>query len=204
MLRPSSTLVVGASLAVDAGVLAIPVDIDKRAGMTETAAARRACRELLGDRVVHDGSPDLEAQVVAARVTVAAGGLRLVPGQRSDLLRAAVWALQLGVDEPAVVPAVHWASMAMRRWHARPRFVGLEEIVTAAEDRRSPTRPGGRIRSTRSVGPVPRSPGRGSQLERGHVSACGSGGAPARYGNRVASVGRARGTVTRPGYRRGR
>jgi hypothetical protein len=25
----------------------------------------------------------------------------------------------------------------------------------------------------------------------------------ARYGNRVASVGRARGTVTRPGYRRG-
>lgn len=26
----------------------------------------------------------------------------------------------------------------------------------------------------------------------------------ARYGNRVASVGRARGTVTRPGYRRGR
>lgn len=26
----------------------------------------------------------------------------------------------------------------------------------------------------------------------------------ARYGNRIASVGRARGTVTRPGYRRGR
>lgn len=109
-LRPSSTLVVGASLAKDAEVLAIPVDIVKRAGMNETPAGLSSLREFLGDRVLHDGSVDLEAQMLAARVTVGVGGLRLVSGQRSDLVRAAVWALQLALTEPAVAPAIHWAS----------------------------------------------------------------------------------------------
>ena len=77
-------------------------------GMAETAASLSTLRELLGDRVVQDGSPDLEAQMLAARVTVGTGGLHLVAGQRSDLLRAAVWALRIAANEPTAAPAIDW------------------------------------------------------------------------------------------------
>jgi hypothetical protein len=104
---PGSTLVVGASLAADAEVWTIPVVAVRKAGMAETAAALSTLRELLGDQVVQDGSSDLEAQMRAARVTVG-NGLHLVAGQRSDLVRAAVWALRVAASEQMAAPAIHW------------------------------------------------------------------------------------------------
>ena len=106
--RPGSTLVVGASLASDAELLTIPVLAVRKAGVAETAASLSTLRELLGDRVVQDRSADLGQQVLGARVTVGSGGLHLVPGQRSDLVRAAVWALRVAATDPVPTPAIHW------------------------------------------------------------------------------------------------
>ena len=110
-LRPGSTLVVGASLAADAEVAAIPALEVKKAGFAETAAALSTLRELLATgRACQDGSPDLERQALAARVTIGSSGLSLVPGERSDLLRAAVWALRTAVTQPPAAPRIDWAT----------------------------------------------------------------------------------------------
>jgi hypothetical protein len=107
--RPGSTLVVGASLFADAEVDTIDVVARKRAGQAETGAALSTLRELLATgRVVQDGSAELDAQVAAARVRDGSSGLALVvAGPRSDLLRAAVWALRVAVTQPAPQPAIH-------------------------------------------------------------------------------------------------
>ena len=55
-------------------------------------------------QAVQDGSPDLERQALAVRVTPA---LNLVWGERSDLVRAAAWALQRAVRDPVPQPAIH-------------------------------------------------------------------------------------------------
>jgi hypothetical protein len=65
-----------------------------------------AMRELVtAGRVVHD-STDLDEQVGNARVTEAIGGLNVVPGIRSDLLRAASWALA-AASRPRKTPSIH-------------------------------------------------------------------------------------------------
>lgn len=106
--RPGSTLVVGASLFADAEVALIDTYRTVRAGYAETAAALTNLRELLATgRVTQDQSPDLTTQALAARVTEGVSGLSLVPGIRSDLLRASAWGLRIAVTQPAPEPAIH-------------------------------------------------------------------------------------------------
>ena len=86
----------------------IPATVTRRAGQAETGASLSTLRELLETgRVVQDGSPDLEQQAVSARVIEGVSGLSLVPGGRTDLLRAAVWALRVAYTDPAPTPAIH-------------------------------------------------------------------------------------------------
>lgn len=92
--RPGSRLYVGATLLeqVPRGIGLARVE---RAGVTETRLGLPLLRQLLAaGRLLHDDTPDLDAQLAAARVVPApSGGLTLVPGPRSDLARAAIWAL---------------------------------------------------------------------------------------------------------------
>jgi hypothetical protein len=78
-----------------------------RAGATETRLGLSLFRELVrSGRLIHDRTPDLDAQIEAARVRdVPGGGLALMSSRRSDVLRAAVWALreaQARAPRPAV------------------------------------------------------------------------------------------------------
>jgi hypothetical protein len=67
-----------------------------RAGATETRLGLSLFRELVrAGRLIHDATPDLDPQVESARVRdVPGGGLALMSSRRSDVLRAAVWALR--------------------------------------------------------------------------------------------------------------
>lgn len=103
--RPGSRLVVGNSVA------ARVVDLrprPARAGATETRTGLVLLRELVrSGLVLHDETPDLDAQFDAARVrTVAGGGLALISSRRSDLVRAAVWALREAQAAPSR-PSIH-------------------------------------------------------------------------------------------------
>jgi hypothetical protein len=109
--HPNSTLVFGASLEVDPDVAALPVELREKAGQAETRSALPLLRELVAaGRLVHDGGQELTGQVEACRVVESrTGGLQITPGPaRSDLLRAAAWALAVAVrlpvpdEEPAV------------------------------------------------------------------------------------------------------
>ena len=73
---------------------------------TITRATLPLMRELVaGGQIVH-GSVELDEQVETVRVTEAIGGLNLVAGVRSDLLRAASWALA-AASRPRKVPSIH-------------------------------------------------------------------------------------------------
>jgi hypothetical protein len=94
--HPGSRLVVGASLEHDPDAAAIPVEARELAGQTETRQALPLLRELVAaGRLAHDGGADLSGQVEGCRVVESrAGGLAVAPGPaRTDLLRAAAWAL---------------------------------------------------------------------------------------------------------------
>jgi hypothetical protein len=104
--RPGSSLVVGASLSGDPVLEDIPVVGVSKIGKSETPAALSRLRDMVAvGRVVHDGS--LDDQMAEVRVRDGDGGLHLAAGPRSDLLRAAVWALQVAVTNPAPEPAIH-------------------------------------------------------------------------------------------------
>lgn len=79
----------GASICADAvleGLSAQPV------GLRETKPALAELRRGVAEgRVFHDGSPDLAAQVDDVRVVGRDGGLAVLAGHRSDVLRAAAW-----------------------------------------------------------------------------------------------------------------
>ena len=98
-LNPSM-LLVGASL----GKRFPKADL---AGAVETRLGLPLLREL-GEqgRVLHDRTPDLDEQIFTVRVRESTSGLTLVPGRRSDLLRALSWALRAAVA-PKPVPAIH-------------------------------------------------------------------------------------------------
>jgi hypothetical protein len=109
--HPGSRLVVGASLEHDPDAAAIDVEDRELAGQTETRSALPLLRELVAaGRLAHDGGQELAQQVEGTRVVESrAGGLQVAPGpQRTDLLRAAAWALAVAVrlpipdEEPAV------------------------------------------------------------------------------------------------------
>lgn len=103
LARPAARLVIGASLDGDPGV---PVDVVASVDLATTTTTRTSLpllRELVaGGRLVHDGGAELAAQVEAARVVeAAAGGLTLsTRSGRSDLLRAAAWAVVAQVTAP--------------------------------------------------------------------------------------------------------
>lgn len=79
----------GASICADAvleGFGAQPV------GIRETKPALAELRRGVAEgRVFHDGSPDLTVQVGDVRVVGRDGGLAVLAGHRSDVLRAAAW-----------------------------------------------------------------------------------------------------------------
>jgi hypothetical protein len=77
------------------------------AGAQETKHGLPLLRELAEQgRVLHDRTPDLDEQIFNVRVREGTSGLSLVPGKRSDLLRALCWALRAAVA-PKPVPAIH-------------------------------------------------------------------------------------------------
>ena len=107
LLAASNTryrLLVGASL-----VGRCPSDLRPvRAGATETRTGLPLLRQLVGQgRVAHEPTRDLDDQIIPARVTRATdGGLLLLAGQRTDLLRAVAWAVQ-AANNPTRTPAIH-------------------------------------------------------------------------------------------------
>ena len=108
--RDGSQLVVGASLSGDPALVELGVPVH-RAGRGETPSALTNLRDLLGTgQVVQDGSPDLERQALACGSrSVTPVPCHWSPGIRSDLLRAAAWALQRAAREPVVAPQIHVA-----------------------------------------------------------------------------------------------
>lgn len=104
---PGSRFAVGASLtgAVPSGFPGR--NTMKTAGSRETRFGLSLLRSLVNEnRIVHEHTPELDDQIVVARVRADATGLALLPGSRSDLLRAALWALWFA-QKPPGTPAVH-------------------------------------------------------------------------------------------------
>jgi hypothetical protein len=95
----AATLIVGPSFTPQRAV--------ERAGAAETRFGLPLLRSLVaGGRLVHDDTPELDEQLAIVRVRAVSGGLALTGGQRSDLVRAAAWALRAAVvRHPA--PAIH-------------------------------------------------------------------------------------------------
>jgi hypothetical protein len=109
--HPESRLVIGASLEHDPDAAGIAVESRELVGQSDTRVALPLLRELVAaNRLAHDGGAELAQQVEGCRVVESrAGGLQVAPGPaRTDLLRAAAWALavlaRLPVpeEEPAI------------------------------------------------------------------------------------------------------
>jgi hypothetical protein len=102
---PHSRLLVGASM-----MRSVPADMPgrmQRAGSIETRRGAAVLRSMIADgRIVHDRTPDLDAQIASARVRSVADGLALVSEGRQDVLKAALWALYFAQSPPAV-PTIH-------------------------------------------------------------------------------------------------
>jgi hypothetical protein len=77
----------------------------ERAGTRETRIGLPLWRAAL-PRLVHDATPDLDEQIRTVHVREVAGGLAAVTGTRSDIVRAASWALLATITGPAD-PAIH-------------------------------------------------------------------------------------------------
>jgi hypothetical protein len=114
-LLPGSRMLAGASLVNEPAIRPLIAGADL-VGVAELRTGLALVRRLLGDGLLAhaaevategaEGASDLTDQVVGARVTESSIlGLSLVPG-RSDLLRAAVWAVQSVHDGPAT-PRIH-------------------------------------------------------------------------------------------------
>ena len=103
--RPGSRVVVGQTIASRAQDLR---PRPEKAGATETRRGLSLFRELAnGGRIVHDRTPDLDAQIEGARVrAVPGGGLTFISSRRCDVLRAGVWAL-LYAQQRRPQPAIH-------------------------------------------------------------------------------------------------
>jgi hypothetical protein len=101
---PQSQLLVGASMW-----RSVPTDMPgqkTRAGGAEARRGLAVLRSMVAaGRVVHDRTPDLDAQISAARVRPVADGLALVSEGRQDVLRAALWALWFA-QQPTPTPTI--------------------------------------------------------------------------------------------------
>lgn len=104
--RPGSHVIVAASMLKDAERDLRGLSL-RRSGGSETKVALPLLRSLVAEgRVVHDRTRDLDVQLARARVRPAVGGLVLASPERSDLLRAACWALWFA-QKPRLVPRAH-------------------------------------------------------------------------------------------------
>jgi hypothetical protein len=105
-VRGSSTLVIGASLKVEAESHELPVRL-QTAGVPESKSALSLLRQVANRRGLrHAGSPDLAEQVEGVRVSPTAGGLYPVgPGEWS-LLKVAAWAVASVERERRGAPSV--------------------------------------------------------------------------------------------------
>ena len=93
--RGGATIAVGASLAKDSIVQSLPANITPMTS-ADTPAALARLRDLADTGgVLHDGQVDLAAQLGDCRVTEAGHGtaMRITSKTRTDLLRAAAWAV---------------------------------------------------------------------------------------------------------------
>jgi len=94
-------LTVGASLLVR-----LPPGIRGSAGTsTLSRSTLPLLRELVADRALVHDSAEVAEQVASVRVTEAVGGLAVVAGARSDLVRAASWALA-AAHRPRKTPSI--------------------------------------------------------------------------------------------------
>ena len=92
---PGSALLTGPGLEADVDGAAIPVVSRQPVGPQNLRHGLALLREsVAGGRLVHDGGPALTEQMAAVRVIPAAsGGLSITGHARSDLIRAAGWAV---------------------------------------------------------------------------------------------------------------
>jgi hypothetical protein len=73
---------------------------------TDTRSGLALLRQLMAaGRVVHDDTPELDRQLQAVKVRELSSGMNLVPGQRADLVKATVWALQAAHRQR--LPGIH-------------------------------------------------------------------------------------------------
>lgn len=73
---------------------------------TDTRSGLALLRQLFArGRVIHDNTPELDAQLAANKVRELTSGMNLVPGRRNDLIKAAVWALQAAHRQR--LPGIH-------------------------------------------------------------------------------------------------
>ena len=103
--RPRSRLLIGASLAGDPEIPTDLVTTVDTAGAAQTKVALPLLRELVAQRrLTHDGGADLTGQVTHLLVQETSGGLSVsTRSARTDLVRAAAWAVALAVgavEEP--------------------------------------------------------------------------------------------------------
>jgi hypothetical protein len=111
--RDGSSLVVGASLAIDPVREAVGDLLVERGTNVDLKTALPLLRVLLRQgRIVHGGDVALDAQIGAARVAEREGGLALThrSSTRTDLVRALAWSVQIAVSGGAVAvprPAIY-------------------------------------------------------------------------------------------------
>lgn len=99
------SLLVGRSIPLPLGE---EIDV-ARASAAEMRVGLPLLRSTLrAGRIVHDDAPDLEDQLATVRVREVVGGLAVISGPRSDLVRALSWALRAAVVGE-LVPSVHGA-----------------------------------------------------------------------------------------------
>jgi hypothetical protein len=73
---------------------------------TDTRSGLSLLRQLMAaGRICHDDTPELDRQLQAVKVRELSSGMNLVPGQRADLVKATVWALQAAHRQRS--PGIH-------------------------------------------------------------------------------------------------
>jgi hypothetical protein len=105
---PRVDIIVGASLLPDPQLAVLPAPL-KPATSAETKQGLPLMRELAGQGQLHwdpDDGLELGAALERCRVVERQTGLVIVGGDRSDLIRAAAWAL-LAQAQPKPVPAIY-------------------------------------------------------------------------------------------------
>lgn len=104
--HPGSRLIAGASLSLEPDVRALGLEVTP-GNTSTTSSALPSLRTMLAERrLAHDGTSELAGQILALRVTPSrTGGLNVSSRSgRSDLARAAAWAVVAAVATPAPLP----------------------------------------------------------------------------------------------------